>query len=75
MAEPPFGLVGWSRFRAVLMLSAFYLRQRSVGMARKFGKVTNQSGENRGAFSEIISLTGSKVISLADLDPEVHPKA
>jgi len=30
--------VGWSRSRAVLMLTAFYLRQqRPGGMARKFG--------------------------------------
>jgi hypothetical protein len=28
--------VGWSRFRAVLMLTAFYLHRRSSGMAQKF---------------------------------------
>jgi hypothetical protein len=27
MAELPFGLIGWSRFRAVLMLTAFYGRE------------------------------------------------
>src|SRR5215813_1060638 len=35
--------VGWSRFRAVLMLAAFYLRQASGGMARKFWNVINRS--------------------------------
>jgi len=35
--KPPCVLVGWSRFRAVLMLTGFYLRRRSGEMARKFG--------------------------------------
>jgi hypothetical protein len=39
---PPCSPVGWSRFRAVLMLTAFYLRRRSFGMARKFGNLTNR---------------------------------
>jgi hypothetical protein len=56
-----------SAFALVLMLTAFYVRQRSNGMARKYWNVTIRTPSSRRAFSEH-RWTDSKKLSLVEIE-------